>query len=71
MLFQDITILDDRFERRDHMYVGVSDGTIDYIGDTIPQKDYGQVYEGKGKLLNLVVQKALMMVTKIQILIKR
>ena len=51
MLFQDITILDDRFERRDHMYVGVSDGTIDYIGDTIPQKDYGQVYEGKGKLL--------------------
>ena len=51
MLFQDITILDDRFERRDHMYVGVSDGTIDYIGDTTQQKDYGQVYEGKGKLL--------------------
>ena len=51
MLFQDITILDERFCRRDHMYVGVLGETIDYIGDKAPEKDYGQVYEGAGKLL--------------------
>lgn len=51
MLFQDITLLDERFEPREHMYVGVCDGTIDYIGDVMPKKDYGQVYEGGGKLL--------------------
>ena len=51
MLFKDITILDEQFQRKDHMYVGVADGTIDYIGETMPETDYGQLYEGAGKLL--------------------
>jgi len=51
VLFQDITLLDEHFERKDHMYVGVCGGTIDYIGNVMPEKDYGQVYEGAGKLL--------------------
>ena len=32
-------------------YVGTKRDRIDYIGDTMPEEDYGEVYEGAGKLL--------------------
>ena len=51
MLFKDITIIDDQFKVREHYYVGVLDDKIDYVGDKMPEADYGQVYEGNGKLL--------------------
>ena len=51
MLFKDITILDDKFQIKDHAYVGIKEDKIDYIGNEMPTKDYGRIYEGKGKLL--------------------
>lgn len=51
MLFKDITILDEDFEVRKHMYVGVTEDKITYIGESMPSKDYGEVYEGRSKLL--------------------
>ncbi len=53
MLFKDITILDENFDIRENMYVGVSENRIDYIGAEEPANttDYGRIYDGKGKLL--------------------
>lgn len=51
MLFKNITILDANFEIKENMCVGVEGAFIDYIGTDIPAKDYGRVYDGKGKLL--------------------
>lgn len=51
MLFKDITILDENFEVKEHAYVAVENDRIAYVGDSMPEKDYGRVYEGKGKLL--------------------
>ena len=51
MLFEDITILDEELEVKEHMYVGVKDSFIDYIGESRPQEDYGEVYDGRGRLL--------------------
>ena len=51
MLFKDITILDENFEIREHMYVGVKDAFIRYVGDTMPEEDFGEVYDGKNRLL--------------------
>lgn len=51
MLFQNITIIDEDFNIRENMFVGVSEGRIDYIGDTMPAKTYSSKYEGKGRLL--------------------
>lgn len=51
MLFKDITILDENFEIKPHMYVGVKDDKIDYIGSKMPDGDYGRVYDGHEKLL--------------------
>lgn len=51
MLFSNITILDENLEVKNNMYVGVSGEKIDYIGAEKPEKDYGQVYDGQGKLL--------------------
>lgn len=51
MLFRDITILDRDFNVREHMYVGTKEKKIDYIGSEPPKEDYGEVYEGAGKLL--------------------
>ncbi len=51
MLFKDITILDENFEIKPHMYVGVNDDKIDYIGSKMPDGDYGRVYDGHEKLL--------------------
>jgi len=51
MLFQDITLLDESFQIKEHMYVGVRGDRIAYISDAAPQEDFGEVYPGRGKLL--------------------
>lgn len=51
MLFKNITILDENLNRQDRMYVGIEGDKIDFIGTQVPDKDYGDAYEGKGKLL--------------------
>ena len=51
MLFRDITLLDENLKVKEHQYVGIEKGKIDYIGDQKPEKDYGDVYEGKDRLL--------------------
>lgn len=51
MLFKDIAIIDDNFEVKEHMYVGVKGEIIDYLDSIAPTDDYGEVYDGKGKLL--------------------
>ena len=51
MLFSDITILDETFAVREHMYVGVKGNTIAYVGTAEPKEDFGSVYSGKGRLL--------------------
>jgi Cytosine deaminase and related metal-dependent hydrolases len=51
MLFKNITILDENFQTKDNMYVGIKGDTVDYIDTIEPEKDYGSVYDGNGKLL--------------------
>ena len=51
MLFKNITILDENFEIKENMYVGVKEDKIAYIGQTEPKEDYGESYDGKGKVL--------------------
>jgi len=51
MLFKNITILDENIIKKDNQYVGIENERIAYIGDDMPEKNFGEVYEGKGKLL--------------------
>ena len=51
MLFKDITIVDENSEIKEHYYVGTKADTIAYIGDTCPKDDFGEIYDGKNKLL--------------------
>ena len=51
MLFCNIDLLDENFALKRGQYVGVKDGKIAYIGDTEPQEDYGERYDGKHRLL--------------------
>ena len=51
MLFKKITILDEELNVKEDQYVGVSGERIEYIGAEPPEKDYGESYDGKGKLL--------------------
>ena len=51
LLFSNIDILDERFDHYAGCYVGVKAGRIAYIGKTAPQEDFGEVYDGTGKLL--------------------
>ena len=51
MFFNDISILDEEFKIREHMYVATDDDRIVYVGDTMPRGDYGELRDGKGKLL--------------------
>ncbi len=51
MLFKDITILDENFEIKNHMYVGIRGDKIEYVGSQMPQEDFGEIYEGKDRLL--------------------
>lgn len=51
MLFSNISVLDENFEVKTGQYVAVKDEHIVYIGSEKPQENYGDVYDGKGKLL--------------------
>ena len=51
MLFKDITIIDEQFQVREHMYVGVKSDKIAFISDSMPEDDYGEIYDGINKLL--------------------
>jgi len=51
MIFKNISILDDNMELQENMYVGIKNEKIDYIGKEMPFDDYGEGYNGKGKLL--------------------
>lgn len=51
MLFANIDILDEQFVHHKRYYVGVKDGQIAYIGPHAPVEDFGEVYNGTGRLL--------------------
>ena len=53
MLFKNIAIIDENFAYQPSKFVGIKDAAIDYIGDAAPANaaDYGQEYDGTGKLL--------------------
>ncbi len=51
MLFKNITILNENSEIKENMYVGTEGKKIAYVGDHAPEKNYGEEYDGKGKLL--------------------
>ena len=51
MLFKQITILDGFCDTKKNMFVGIKNNKIDYIGTEAPTADYGEVYDGKNKLL--------------------
>ena len=51
MLFKDITILDENLEIQEHRYVGIKEERVYYIGKEAPAEDYGEVYDGSGRLL--------------------
>lgn len=51
MLFSNIDILDENLDHCRNVYVGVKDGRIAYIGTEKPEEDFGEVYDGSGKLL--------------------
>ena len=51
MLFKDITMLDEQLNVKNNMFIGVTGDKIDHIGAAMPEKEYGEVYDGKGKLV--------------------
>ncbi len=51
MLFKNIAILDENYDLKENMYVGIKGETIDYIDTVEPKENYGISYDGKGKLL--------------------
>lgn len=51
MLFSNIDILDEEFRHRSGCYVGIRDQMIAYIGTEKPKEDFGEVYDGTGRLL--------------------
>lgn len=51
MLFANIDILDEALEYHKGCYVGVQGNRIAYIGLWKPKADFGEVYDGTGKLL--------------------
>lgn len=51
MLFKNISILNERFEVERNVNVGVEEREISYIGKEMPERDFGEIYDGSGKLL--------------------
>lgn len=52
MLFKNISIIDENLEIQQNMYVGTLGDKIDYVGTEMPQQNYGEEYDGKGKILS-------------------
>jgi len=51
MLFKHIGVIDENFRYRPYCFVGIKNDRIDYIGEALPKEDYGEVYDGTGKLM--------------------
>ena len=53
MLFQDISLIDENFDYREHMWLGTIDDRIAYLDTQAPEDPsaYGEVYAGEGRLL--------------------
>ncbi len=51
MLFEKITLLDENLEIIENAYVGTRDDKIAYISTEKPTEDFGECYDGSGKLL--------------------
>lgn len=51
MLFKNITLLDENFNIQNNMYVATEGDKIAYVGDSCPQGDFGEVYDGNMKVL--------------------
>lgn len=51
MLFKNIAIIDENFDVQFNQYVGVEGDKIAYVGSEMPEKDYGDVIVGEGRLL--------------------
>ncbi len=51
MLFENITVLDENLEIIKNAYVATRGDTIAYISTTPPTEDFGEKYDGSGKLL--------------------
>ena len=51
MLFSDITTVDEKFNLKKHMYVGIKDDRIAYVSDKKPEEDFGKIYPGKDRML--------------------
>lgn len=51
MLFENITMFDEKLNQQNNQFVGIEGDRIAYIGEQKPEKDYGSSYNGKGKLL--------------------
>ena len=51
MLFEHIGIIDEDFAYRPDCFVGVQGSTIAYIGEAAPEQDFGERYDGTGKVL--------------------
>ncbi|MBE6827308.1 MAG: amidohydrolase [Ruminococcaceae bacterium] len=51
MLFKNIGIINENFDYEENMYVGVRDGKIAYISSEMPSEDFGEVYDGRKKVV--------------------
>ena len=51
MLFKNITLLDENLTIKENCYVGIKGSLIDYIGTEARAEEYGEEYDGKGRLL--------------------
>jgi len=51
MLFQNIAFFDENYKMIPNGYVAVENKRIVYVGEIPPQGDFGELYQGKGKLL--------------------
>lgn len=51
MLFENIGIINEKFDYIENMFVGVKNDKICYVGNKKPTEDFGEVYNGNGKVL--------------------
>ncbi len=51
MLFANITLLAPDYQVQENMYVGIQGSRIAYVGPQKPAEDFGEVYDGRGRLL--------------------